>query len=79
MVTRARGPIALRSIYGDPLTVSVEPATGQLLLSNNQGQSNRIWLSSMPQSNGVLYATQTMLSPGLNPGLNPAAPARVTR
>ena len=65
MIARARGPIALRSIYGDPLTVSVEPATGQLLLSNRQGVTNRIWLSSMPQSNGVLYATQSMLSPGL--------------
>ncbi len=79
MMAKARGPIALRSIYGDPLTVSVEPATGQLLLSNSQGQSNRIWLSSMPQSNGVLYATQTMLSLGLNPGPSPGVPARVTR
>ncbi len=63
LIARARGPIALRSIYGDVLTVSVEPATGQLLLSNQVGQTNRIWLSSMPQSNGVLYATQSMLSP----------------
>ncbi len=71
MIAKARGPVALRSIYGDPLTVSVEPATGQLLLSNQQGMVNRIWLSSMPQSNGVLYATQSMLSPG--------APVRATR
>ena len=65
LIAKARGPIALRSIYGDTLTVSVEPTTGQLLLSNPQGQTNRIWLSSMPQSNGVLYATQSMLSPGV--------------
>ena len=71
LIGRARGPVALRSIYGDALTVSVEPATGQLLLSNQQGQTNRIWLSSMPQSNGVLYATQSMLTPGV-----PVAAAR---
>ncbi len=65
LIAKARGPVALRSIYGDALTVSVEPATGQLLLSNQQGQTNRIWLSSMPQSNGVLYATQSMLTPGV--------------
>ncbi len=65
MIAKARGPVGLRSIYGDVLTVSVEPATGQLLLSNPQGQTNRIWLSNMPQSNGVLYATQSMLSPGM--------------
>ena len=71
LIGRARGPVALRSIYGDALTVSIEPATGQLLLSNQQGQTNRIWLSSMPQSNGVLYATQSMLTPGV-----PVAAAR---
>ena len=71
LIARARGPVGLRSIYGDALTVSVEPATGQLLLSNQQGQTNRIWLSSMPQSNGVLYATQSMLTPGV-----PVAAAR---
>ena len=71
LIARARGPVALRGLYGDALTVSVEPVTGQLLLSNQQGQTNRIWLSSMPQSNGVLYATQSMLTPGV-----PAAAAR---
>ncbi|MGI4746318.1 MAG: fasciclin domain-containing protein [Janthinobacterium lividum] len=63
-----QGPVGLRTIDGDVLTVSVEAATGQLLLSDAQGHSNRIWLSSMPQSNGVLYATQSMLTPGVPAG-----------
>jgi uncharacterized surface protein with fasciclin (FAS1) repeats len=71
MIAQAHGPVALNTIYGDVLTVSLEPATNQLLLSDPTGRTNRIWLSSMPQSNGVLYATQTML--------NPAAPVRAVR
>lgn len=67
-----QGPVGLRTIDGDVLTVSVEPTTGELVLSDAQGRSNRIWLSSMPQSNGVLYATQSMLTPGVAAG--PAAP-----
>ncbi|NPD68454.1 hypothetical protein HN018_08380 [Lichenicola cladoniae] len=67
-----QGPVGLRTIDGDVLTVSVEQATGELILSDAQGHSNRIWLSSMPQSNGVLYATQSMLTPGV--AAAPAAP-----
>ncbi len=63
-IARAHGPIALRTLDGDPLTVSVEPATNQLVLSDAQGHRNRLWMSDMPQSNGVLYATQSMLTPG---------------
>lgn len=64
-IAKARGPIALRTLDGDPLTVSVEPATNQLVLSDLQGHRNRLWMSDMPQSNGVLYATQSMLVPGV--------------
>lgn len=63
MIAKQGGPVGLRTFEGDILTVSVDSATNQLLLSDPRGQTNRIWLSDMPQSNGVLYATQSMLSP----------------
>lgn len=64
MIGKHGGPVGLRTIDGDVLTVSLEASSGQLLLSDPAGQTNRIWFSSMPQSNGVLYATQAMLTPG---------------
>ena len=65
MIGTRGGAIGLRTIDGDVLNVSLEPATNQLLLGDVRGQTNRIWLSNMPQSNGVLYATQSMLTPGV--------------
>lgn len=65
MIAKRGGPIGLRTFDGDILTVSVEPGTGELLLGDAQGRTSRIWLSDMPQSNGVLYATQSMLTPGV--------------
>ena len=74
MIAKQGGPIGLRTFDGDVLTVAVEPGTGQLLLSDMQGRTSRIWLSDMPQSNGVLYATQSMLTPGtVAAGMAPAA------
>lgn len=64
MIADRRGPIGLTTLGGrDVLTVSVEPATGELLLSDPQGRTNRLWLLEVPQSNGVLYATQSLLTP----------------
>lgn len=64
MLAKTHGPVGLRTLDGDLLTVSVEPSTNQLLLSDRSGRSNRIWMSNMPQANGRLYVTQSMLSPG---------------
>ena len=75
MVAARRGPVGLPTLDGhDVLTVSAEPATGQLLLGDPQGHVNRLWLASVPQSNGLLYATQSLLSPAASgiPGM--AAP-----
>lgn len=65
MIAKQRGPVGLRTLYGDVLSVSLEPMTNQLLLGDSQGHSTRLWLSDMPQSNGVLYATQSILFPGV--------------
>jgi uncharacterized surface protein with fasciclin (FAS1) repeats len=64
MIADRRGPVGLTTLNGrDVLTVSIESVTGQLLLSDPQGRTNRLWLLDVPQSNGVLYATQSLLTP----------------
>ena len=64
MIAARRGPVGLTTLDGrDVLSVSVEPATGQLLLADALGRSDRVWLADVPQSNGVLYATQSLLLP----------------
>ncbi len=64
MIAARRGPVGLTTFDGhDVLSVSVEPGTGQLLLADALGRSDRLWLADVPQSNGVLYATQAMLLP----------------
>ncbi len=68
MIAARRGPVGLTTLGGhDVLSVSVEPGTGQLLLADALGRSDRVWLADVPQSNGVLYATQSLLSPDRTP------------
>ena len=74
MIAKRRGPVALPTLDpGSVLTVSREPATGELLLSDAEGRTNRLWLLDVPQSNGVLYATQSLLSPQRLAASAPAA------
>jgi len=60
----ATSAIALRTLSGDLLTARLEAGSNQLLLSNASGQTNRIWIHEVPQSNGMLYLTQSVLTPG---------------
>ncbi|AQS89516.1 hypothetical protein NCH01_19320 [Neoasaia chiangmaiensis] len=55
--------IGLKTVGGATLTVRIEPGSGQLVLNNGAGQVNRLWLTGVPQSNGVLYFTQGALPP----------------
>ncbi|WP_194298621.1 fasciclin domain-containing protein [Acetobacter fallax] len=64
--------IGLHTLSGAILTVSPDPASGQLILSNGAGAVNRLWVTGIPQSNGVLYFTQSLLSP-VFPQVAPAA------
>ena len=64
LIAKRQGPIGLATLDGhDVLTVSRDKVTGALLLSDQQGRVNRLWLADVPQSNGVLYATQSLLVP----------------
>lgn len=79
MIARGNGPIGLTTIEDhDVLTVSADPATGALLLSDPQGRTSRLWLANVPQSNGVLYVTQSMLAPAPNLIASSVAPAPMT-
>ena len=65
MIAKRGGPVGLTTLGGrDVLTVSLEPDTHELLLSDPHGRINRLWLADVPQSNGVLFATQSLLVPG---------------
>ncbi|AOX19063.1 hypothetical protein A0U90_00710 [Kozakia baliensis] len=55
--------VSLYTLADVPLVVRLEPQTGELTLSNVAGQTNRLWMTGIPQSNGVLYFTQNLLSP----------------
>ncbi|GBR68437.1 fasciclin domain-containing protein [Gluconobacter kanchanaburiensis] len=55
--------IGLKTLYGDLLGVGLSPSTGELVLENMTGETNRLWGKSFPQSNGVLYFTQGALLP----------------
>ncbi|MFT8980385.1 fasciclin domain-containing protein [Gluconobacter oxydans] len=63
--------IGLKTLYGDLLGVQLSPQTGELILENTAGQTNRLGSRSFPQSNGVLYFTQDALLPV--PVLKPAS------
>ncbi|GBQ66622.1 beta-Ig-H3/fasciclin repeat containing protein [Ameyamaea chiangmaiensis NBRC 103196] len=64
-IARGRmGAIALPTASGDLLTIQTERGTGQLLLANARGATNRLWVRDLAQSNGVLYLTQSVLPPG---------------
>lgn len=63
--------IGLKTLYGDLLGVQLSPQTGELILENTAGETNRLWGKSFPQSNGVLYVTQDALLPA--PVLKPVS------
>ncbi len=64
LIAARRGPVGLTTFDGrDVLRVGIDPGTGRLLLADALGRSDRLWLADVPQSNGVLYATQSMLLP----------------
>lgn len=70
---------SLNTLAGIPLTFSLDPVSGQPMISNVAGASNHLWVTGIPQSNGVLYFTQSTLAPVFlsQPVTKPAAPKGV--
>jgi len=63
-IAKAHGaPVALRTLAGMNLMVTLEQGSGQLVLANAAGVTNRLWFVSAAQSNGTLYFTQGVLPP----------------
>lgn len=68
--------VQLPTVYGRPLLVSLEASPApQIIISNGAGMSSRLWVTGIPQSNGVLYFTQSLIQP---PAV-PVTPSPVTR
>ena len=55
--------IGLKTLYGDILSVHIDPRTGQILLNNATGLTTRISGQSFRQSNGILYFVDDALIP----------------
>ncbi|MFW7269605.1 fasciclin domain-containing protein [Gluconacetobacter sp. Hr-1-5] len=54
--------ISLPTVAGGTVLVGRDPA-GRLVLSDGAGRAAPIWIDGMPQSNGVLYLTSSLLAP----------------
>lgn len=55
--------ITLPTLNGQNLTAWVDPQTEQVMVGNPHGVHAHLWVAGIPQSNGVLYFTRTMLVP----------------
>ncbi len=63
MVRKAGGRVALRTIDGDPLTVTLDPRSQHLELADPVGRTSTFLLADIRQSNGLLYTGSTLLTP----------------
>lgn len=61
--------VGLPTLNGRILSAWVDQPTGQIILGNGAGQTSRLWVTGVPQSNGRLYFTQSLLLP---PAAEPA-------
>ena len=63
LARRGGGRTGLRTLSGDVLTVQLDPATNRLELVDPTGRVSQLVLADIRQSNGVLYAGNTLLAP----------------
>lgn len=55
--------LSLPTLNGQSLTVWSDPQTEQLMVGTPHGLSSQLWVMGIPQANGVLYFTRTLLLP----------------
>ncbi|MFT9018942.1 fasciclin domain-containing protein [Acetobacter malorum] len=58
--------VGLPTLNGRILSAWVDQPTGQIILGNGAGMTTRLWVTGIPQSNGRLYFTQSLLLPPAN-------------
>ena len=63
LARRSGGRTGLRTLSGDVLTLEINPATNRLELVDPTGRVSQLVLADIRQSNGVLYAGNTLLAP----------------
>ena len=63
LARRGGGRTGLRTLSGAVLTLQLDPATNALTLIDPVGRVSRLVLADIRQSNGVLYAGNTLLAP----------------
>ncbi|MGO3517313.1 MAG: fasciclin domain-containing protein [Acetobacter cibinongensis] len=59
--------VGLPTVQGRLLSAWVDAPTGQVIIGNGEGQTSRLWVTGIPQSNGVLYFTQSLVTPPVKP------------
>ncbi|MBS1014902.1 fasciclin domain-containing protein [Acetobacter persici] len=55
--------VGLPTLNGRILSAWIDQPTGQIILGNGAGTTSRLWVTGVPQSNGRLYFTQSLLLP----------------
>lgn len=63
LARKSGGRVALRTIDGDPLTVTLDPANDRLGLADPEGRTSYFKLADIRQSNGLLYTGSRLLTP----------------
>ena len=63
MAQKGGGRVALRTIDGDPLTVTLDPSHQRLGLADPEGRTSYFQLADIRESNGLLYTGSTLLTP----------------
>ena len=55
--------LSLPTLSGQPLTLWLDEATDQIMVGAPHGVTSQLWVMGIPQSNGVLYFTRSLLLP----------------
>ncbi|GAN67355.1 fasciclin domain-containing protein [Acetobacter orleanensis] len=58
--------VGMLTLNGRILSAWIDQPTGQIILGNGAGMTSRLWVTGVPQSNGRLYFTQSLLLPPAN-------------
>ncbi|KAA8386589.1 fasciclin [Acetobacter tropicalis] len=66
--------VGLPTLNGHILSAWVDQPTGQIILGNGEGMTSRLWVTGIPQSNGMLYFTQSLILPPVAPPATPPTP-----
>lgn len=62
LIAKNGGSVGLTTFYNQKLFVTLDPQTGELVTKNQAGQINKIWINGIPQANGTLYVSQSLLN-----------------